>query len=424
MIHLAWSLTERLVPRLASAVIMFVLAAQVGPTLLGYYAWLILGVTFLQTAFDTSIRQVSVMALSSEAGVRFLQRYRRIYALWGTSALSVLVLIMILLVEAHTIASLLGLLPVIAVPWLMSLSTVMIAQEQRRGGWRKLALIQFYAVLVAFLITLPLLIFVPSLLGPSVNLAVIEALIYVQLRRGGPRSVSVGEGTGASAAVLGRRFREACVYSVLGWGQSQLDRVAVGALGGSALLGLYTFSWSISRSLGDAVSNGAINILRAKVFAETITPRVARSIVANSLRQTLILVFCGVAVVYAANYWILPHFLGAEWRPALNAAYILVLCTVPQSIASASSVLLMYRGKMKAGSMIRIIGLACAVPIGLCAVVDLRLGASAALVREILMCVISMFIVRRQAPWPTIVVGLASVLIILAGSAGIGLFSQ
>jgi O-antigen/teichoic acid export membrane protein len=320
--------------------------------------------------------------------------------------------------------SLVGLVPIVAVPLLMSLSTILIADEQRRGGWKKLALIQFRAVLVAFVITLPLLFFIPSLLGPSINLAVIEALIYVQLRRGSAHILVTTNSKGASASTLKKRFREAFLYSTLGWGQSQLDRVAVGALGGSGLLGLYTFSWSISRSLGDAISNGSVNVLRAKIFAASTTSSEARIIVGKSLRQTLVLVVAGILVVFGALYWVLPHLLGSEWRSALNAAYILVLCTVPQAIASSSSVLLMHSAKMKAGLIVRVVGLACALPIGICAVADLRLGASAALLREILMCIVSMLIVRREAPWPTIGAGLLCVLFMFTGVASMGLFSQ
>jgi O-antigen/teichoic acid export membrane protein len=403
---------------------MFVLAAQVGPTLVGYYAWMILGVTFLQTAFDASVRQVSVMALSSRAGLRFLERYRRIYAALGTFALLALLLLLFALAGPANTYSLVGLVPIATVPLLMSLSTILIADEQRRGGWKELALIQFRAVLIAFIITIPLLLYFPSLLGPAINLAVIEALIYVQLRRSRPHTLVTFDSKGASASNLKRRFREAFLYSTLGWGQSQLDRVAVGALGGSGLLGLYTFSWSLSRSLGDAISNGSVNVLRARIFAGSTSSSEAKSIVGKSLRQTLILVVAGILIVFGALYWVLPHILGPEWRSAINAAYILVLCTVPQAIASSSSVLLMHSAKMRGGLVVRVVGLACALPIGICAVIDLRLGASAALLREILMCVVSMLIVRREAPWLTIGAGLVCVLIMFVGITSMGLYSQ
>lgn len=393
---LAWAFVERLLPRIASALVMLIFAAATNPTIVGSYAWMVVALTGVQSIFDAAVRQVAVGAVQTENGMRFLRRYRIVFASAGPLIL-LSALFFVSLATADPVGTFFTLLPIAFAPVGTALATVALARLQMAGKWRAIALSQSSAVTTSLLVSLPLVLTTQNALGPALQALLAElfnaALLVFLVRR-----VQIDIRT-SDTTDLAKEFMAASWFAGLGWAQSQADRVLVGAVGGQRVLGLYSFSWSLSRNVGDALSYASVNVLRPQLLKlESTDTQRALSIFRQSLyRVNLLLVAVAIATFVGAT-WILPLILDQRWETVFTAVPIMSLSSFPLVAAWSLTPILVREGRLRAALFGKILGVAAAVPVGLAAAQDLTLAAWVALAREFLVLLCLAIASRRTVP--------------------------
>lgn len=400
MKDLAWAFVERLLPRVASAVVMLVFAAVTSPSIVGSYAWMVIALTGVQSIFDAAVRQIAVGAVRNEQGLRFLRRYRIVFSIVGP----LVMLGALFLVSASAerqMDTFLSLLPMVFTPIGIAIPTIALARLQTVGRWRLIALVQSGAVMISLAATLPLVIVTQSALGPSFQSVLVElvnAAVLVLVARRVAIEVSSKEGNG-----FAREFRAASWYAGLGWAQSQADRVLVGAMGGERVLGLYSFSWSLSRNVGDALSYASVNVLRPQLLREDLDDASALRILRGSLRRINLLLIAISGATFVGATWILPLILDDRWTPVFTAVPIMSLSSFALVTAWSLTPMLVRAQRLGTAIFGKVLGVLLAIPVGIVAASDLTAAAWVALAREILVALCLAIAARRTVPWNTYV---------------------
>lgn len=385
---------------------MLLAAIFVSPEVLGLYTWAILGLTLLQSIFDVAVRQVAVGALGSRSGLGFLRRYARVYAVAGPLVMGAIIFALLATHSPRLHASIWVLAPLLLAPLAMAVSTKSIAVLQAVGRWKTLASLQSLAVIGSLALSLPILLITRSIIGCVLQVTVVEVILagLVTWKAGSEkvRLAALKSTRTPDQADTLSRFKAASIYSALGWGQGQSDRVLIGILAGTARLGQYNLAWSVSRSLGDAVTNATINVIRPKILEGD-----GRSspVVERLLARATMLVAGTVTLTILGTEFILKPILGADWTNALEAVPIMALCTFPQVFAFSATIFLTKMGKLKWGIPAKILGLVLAGPIALAAIESLTFAAWLAVFREIVVMAWLLWLVRDALSSKILVTG-------------------
>lgn len=399
---------------------MFLVALFMPPSVLGAYTWVVLGLTLLQSAFDVAVRQVAVSALGSRAGDRFLTRYQWTFGTVGVLFTSAIICALLLTQPPEIHDAILMLVPITFAPVAMAAGTKAVARLQRAGRWKTLASAQTVAVLASLAISLPLLVLTRSILGSAIQLMAVEVVFALAAFWSG-RSLTTGSPWGArppNSSEIRTQFRDASTYSTLGWGQGQSDRVLVGFFAGIAKLGQYNLAWSVSRSLGDAVVNATVNVVRPKILEAG--PSESNVAAEKLLMRASFLIFGTIVLTILGTHLVLRPILGDRWSDALTAVPIMALCTIPQVFAYSATVYLTRSGRLRIGVAPKILGVIMALPIALLAISSLSLAAWLSVLREVLVMIWLVLAVGPAFPRrPLVCGGLGLVLL----SAGIALWS-
>ncbi|HXH36679.1 MAG TPA: hypothetical protein VNJ54_20050 [Plantibacter sp.] len=434
MIHLAWSIVERVLPRMASALVMLVLAAVLTPEIVGVYAWMVLSLTLVQTVGDTAARQTAVIHAGTIAGARFVWRFRVATTLAGGAALAIVVLMLLLTQDEPMRWQVVALLPFVLVPGCSALGLDALVSLQLAGRWRDIASAQAVSSLASLCCSIPTLLLTQSLLASALQATLAELGFALLNRRRAARLLRDTTETVIPAPVApgapadgepnhvapvrsaARDYLHTAVFALLGWGQGQTDRLSIGTLAGTAQLGQYSFAMSLSRSIGDAAAVAAVNVVRPVLAEAARTGRrsEAARIAEGSLRRSIPLAALAAVVTTAAVQLGVAPFLGASWDPALALVPILSLAVVPSVVAWTITAILQADDGMQWASWIKAIGVVLSVPIGIVALTDLQFAAWLVSGRELLIMGLLLLAARRQAPWRG---ALGATVVVLGGAA-------
>ncbi|MGK9148838.1 hypothetical protein KXS11_14510 [Plantibacter flavus] len=409
MTHLALSFAERLLPRLASAGIMFALAAMLDPAIVGLYAWMILSLALVQTVSDVAARQVALLHLGSPSGDRFIARFRRWSSLLGGGALAGVIVVLAAVQPATLLMQVMALIPFVLVPAAASLGLPALLRLQAAGSWSSIARAQAVASGGSLLLSLPTLVLTQSLLASALQAAVAEIGFALLCRRAARNVAAPAPKPDPERGRVRRDYLHTVVFAALGWGQGQGDRVGIGSFAGTAALGQYSFALTLSRSLGDAAAIAAVNVIRpALVAARAADDRVPLAPLADrALRRAILLTVVAAAGTITATFLVAQPILPAVWDPAISLVPILTLGALPSVIAWTMTAILQLDARMHLAGPIKAVGVVLCIPIALAALTDLHLAAWLVLGREVVVMLLLLLAARRSAPWRSALIVLA-----------------
>lgn len=416
MRSLIWSLIERVFPRLASALLMVLLAQFVTPVVIGLYAWPMLVLTFYYSALDGAIRQVVVPSFANRHSYRFLIQYRRWASVGGVVAMLITIGLLWIIFPEELHTQIVALFPLVAVPIANSYSIIPLGFLQRGDQWRRLANLQLLVSGLSLLVSVPMLFLTRSLLAASLQVLLAELLFAVlahqaALRMGLPgHLVALGTGT-----TLAREFRHASGFFILGWLQGQADRILLGAIAGTAALGSYNLAMAVARNPGDAVSSSTANVLRVRLDKVEGIDDVRREADKLLVRAALLSAVL-VLALNAGTEFVLRPFLGPAWTKPLDAVYPASMSILVTTITWSLAPVLMARGRLAWGSPIKAVGVVLAIPIAFAAAHSVEAAAWVYLGRELLLLVLLMVGCGRATPLRA--VGVSLLLTAVLGAAG------
>jgi O-antigen/teichoic acid export membrane protein len=418
MIHLAWSILERILPRVASALIMLVLAAIVAPSIVGMYAWMVLALTLVQTVGDTAARQTAVVHAGSTGGDRFVRHFRRWSAGVGGLLLAATVAALFLTQAGPDRWQAIALVPFVLVPSCSALGLDALVRLQRAGRWKRIASSQAWSSTASLLCSVPILVTTHSLLASALQATLAEAGFALLNRRHAARSVPAttdDDRPGTSTSAVFGDYLHTALFALLGWGQGQTDRVSIGALAGDARLGQYAFAMSLSRSVGDAAALATINVLRPVLVGAARSGRGSEivALAERSLRRSLALAVLAAALTTVGAHLLVAPFLTEAWDPALALVPVLALAVAPSVVAWTVTAILQAESRMRWASPIKAIGVLLSLPIGVVAVHDLDLAAWLVNARELVVMGLLLVAARHRAPWRG---GLLALGVVLVGA--------
>lgn len=415
---MVWATAERLLPRLASAFVMFIAALFISPEALGIYFWGSLAFSLTQASLDASIRQLAVLMYQSANGRRFLQTYRRASMIAGPVA--VLAMISVVAIAMRDVAIIPSLVPFALAPLFVGWATNAVAALQAAGRWAQLARSQAFSAGASLVISIPAMAATHSVFALALQ-AMMTELINAVLVSWSARSLpSRVDATNASqadsihgATNWARQYRAATAYSLTGWLQSQADKLLVGIFAGSHVLGLYSFAWAISRSLGDAIGTATANVLRAELPHGAELGEVERKLTDRLLVRGLVLaaVACGLVISAVP---LLRLYLSPEWSPALSSVPPMATATIAVVFTWMMTVVLVRSDNTRRALPARILGVVASVPIAIASQTSLELAAWTALGREVVVAslvgvAVGRTVLRLRGTWVAFAITAAGV---------------
>jgi O-antigen/teichoic acid export membrane protein len=414
-VTILFSVAERIASRGSAAVITLLLALASSPEAVGQYATVILSITIYQALTDGVIRQIGVEAWNYRNGRQFLRRSSRISGLLGTFIVSGFLLVVCLPNFSWTL--MLHLLPLVFVPLVSSGYLELLTRAQRTGdGWKRIAKAQMWGSLLSVLVAVPLLpVWGVGAAAIQVLLAELCFLVLIHLR---PTTVPRTE----LRIPLWRRYYWPTAFSsVLGWSQSQLERLVLVVLASPGTLGIYSLAVAIARSASDAITAGLVNATRAQISAAVDEHQ--REI---QLRRGL---FAGMSIALAmqvmislVSVFVLPRFLEEHWSDSIKLAPLFACTGVIAAIVWVTSAYIIACGKASMLIYAQGIGVVLSVVCGLVLNVSLFAGAYACIVRDLIGLCLRLILIRRSLKGDgfriivafllsSLIVGLASMLV-------------
>lgn len=386
MKSLVWAFLERVLPRAASAVIMLGLAAFLTPEIVGIYALGILVMTLYQAASDTAIRQIAVSAVATVDGRTFLRRYVSVSSVAGFIFVAGGLVVVYALTPADVRGQVYYLTPLIAVPALMAARVSAVAQIQIAARWRSLATFQLVATAASFAVSVPVLLLTRSLLASALQIVVTE-LSFTVLTIVASRSIPpAGSSDDERDLPLGREYLHLATYSVLGWFQSQTDRVLMGPVAGSTTLGLFSVATSVARSGGDAVSTSTANVLRPELLANRqYGPKEIGQRADHVLGKAVWVSAAATVLTLIGIELVLRPILSSQWDDALDAARIISLTIIPTLFSWSMTVVLIAAARTKWAAPIKSLGIPMAIPIAFVAGHSLLWAGVLVVLREVVL---------------------------------------
>jgi hypothetical protein len=358
------------------------MAVFLTPSQVGAYAWITLTLSILLSLFDGAVRQVAVSIVGTDFANLFFKRYRFAYGLIGFVA--VLAVCAGLGISGQSREG--GTLLIASViPIAVATYARPTAELQVLGKWRLISRCQLVAVSLSLIISVPVLVVSRSLLGAILQISLSELLLAALLswsvktldRR---KLASYGA---VSRRQIMREMKAASLYSALSWGQTQADRAGIGAFGGTATLGTYNLTVSLSRNVGDAVGNGAANVLRSRLVGQDRNSSLPTSLSNVIVLGVLIAGLVSVATSCVSLY-VLPNFLSDDWSEAFHMVPLFSLATIPTVIAWCTTVVLVWRGGLERALPVRVGAVILSVGVSACYFFGFTWVAIATFVRDLL----------------------------------------
>lgn len=389
-----------MLPRMASALLMLILAVFVLPSIVGLYAWALLGLTACQSVSDAAIRQVSVQALMTRAGFRFLHHYRVAAAIGGVAWMLLVGATLHWAYGDKYSAEIFAMLPLVLVPVVSAAGAVPLAFLQIQRQWSWLAAAQFGSAITSLAVTLPILLSQRSLLAPTLQLLLSETIILVFIVvRARNLGLSRYESLLSGGHFPRRIFWTAALDGLLGWTQGQSDRLMIGFLASTATLGSYTTAYSASRSVGEAMSVGTANLLRPEMSSLGLADSGRIRVIAEKHLLRAVYSATGVVLItWIGTHFVLRNILSSSWSEALLAIPILALTSIPIVVSWSLTVILVAQGRLSRTIPLRVVGIIMSVGIGLAATIDLSSASWVALSRDVLILVTQAIIIGQAAP--------------------------
>lgn len=398
MRSLIWSLIERVFPRLASALLMVLLAQYVTPVVVGLYAWPMLVLTFYYSALDGAIRQVVVPSFANRNSYDFLLRYRRWASVCGVLAMVATLAVLWLVFPTNLHPQILALIPLIAVPVANTYAIIPLGFLQRADRWRSLANLQLGVAGLSLVVSLPVLFLTKSLLGAAIQVLLAELLFAVFAHHSAIRVGMIQYlRTIGPGRTLAAEFRHASWFFILGWLQGQADRILLGAVAGTAALGSYNLAMAVARNPGDAVSSSTANVLRVRLDGVQELREVRRKTDGLLIRAVALSVVLVVALDFGTRFVLRP-LLDESWSKPLDAVSPASLSILITTITWSLAPVLMARGRLRWGAPIKVVGVVLAVPIAVAAAHSIVLAAWFFLARELVLLVLLVLACGRATP--------------------------
>lgn len=405
---------------------MLLLAYFTDPTLVGIYGIAVVCLLFVQSATDSAVRQVAVLAIGQIDGLAFLRRYQVVAsAVGGLAMIAVAAMLRIIFSGDVASVSLSAIFLLALIPVIQAARVVALARLQLDDQWRPLATYQFLSTGVSFSVALLVLISTRSLLAPCVQMVVAEALFATACllsRRSRRPKTDFGppvirrqpDPDEANRQLHPRReFWHMSIYSILSWGQLQSDRLFMSLFAGPAVLGAYSLGSSMARSGGDAAAMSSANILRSTIAKETIE---ARKIVEKLLSRGLAVVFLAALISVGFSEIVVKRLLSSQWDSALQIVPILALGSIPAYLTWSMTVILVASGRAQVALPAKVLGVVLSVLVAAGAAHSLTLAAGLAVFREIVVCSLTLLPARKLTPLKS--VGACSATFV-AGACGV-----
>ncbi len=305
-----------------------------------------------------------------------------------------------------------SLAPLCLTPIFTAIATVPAARLQLAQRWSVITTGRTAAALAGTSAGVAVALMTSSIVGATLALLLSEAIFAAHTYLGARAVPPVSNPEMATGAV--RAFLPMVCYSILGWGQGQMDRVLVGAFSGTASLGNLTVASSVARSAGDAVAASQANVLRVDLNHTQGADSAVREIVARSLRSSYWLCAATIIATIGATYFIVRPLLGASWELALAIVPILVLTTIPSAISWSAAPVHVHRGTAKRAMIAPSVGIVFAPVVAYLSTSGLELAAWAILAREMVLAITQVTLMGRAAPWGQVIPGFAATLALSA----------
>lgn len=417
MKNLVWSFTERIFPRAASALVMLGMTFFIPPSTVGVYALAILALTFFQAATDASFRQIAVSVVDNDQGEGFLRRYTRIVPSLGAAFIACVLIAILTLTSDATTSSILAMMPLAIIPFLSTKRLRGVAQMQIRADWRKLAKFQFVAAIGSFTVSIPILFATHSLLAPTMQLVLTEAIFTastVYHVRNNSRPAEPDHPSSVQHNIA-KEFFHMSAYSILSWTQTQADRLLIGPIAGTEKLGQYSVANSIARSAGDAISLSTANVLRPQLLSHKArNTKNIRSTVSALLLRSTPLALVATLLTISGVHFVLRQLLDPVWGPSLDAAVLLSLTTWPTLISWCMTVVLLAAERARWAPIVKAVGTVLSIPIAIAAFYSIELAAIAAVGREVVVASLMLAIAGKSAPTRAVLLYLPVYLALIA----------
>jgi len=310
------ALFERILYRGASSATSLLIAYLFNPSELGLYATGFLFLNMVLSVVEAPMRQNLASALQSRRVPRSLLKTIIIWGASGSAALAFLFTAWSISANQN-IDSLYKLFPLVLVPSIVALGIKFNATLELHLKWSRIFLSQLIALTISLLISVPLL---PIFKAGAANLQTLigETVLVICLW------ISSKNLRVANSDQRIKLSMQNSVANFLGWCQGQAERIPLAFLGLTHLLGLYSLSFSIARTLSDTISAGLNNLLRAS-FSRSASVDEQRISLNRTLALSLKVSFAQQAFVILIGPLAIFTFLGESWR---DASYFVVLLSL------------------------------------------------------------------------------------------------
>lgn len=374
-----WATLERALPRLANAIIMIAFAKLTNPHAVGIYSWAALAYTFYQAIAENALRNQVVMSLTNPRDLRNVRRSGSVAAWFGALFIGGSLLALYVLNHGYR-DYVIALSPMIVVPFITTASIVPVGKMHYGDLWRELANYQLVSAAVGLSVSFTIVITTHSSLAMASHLFLTE-LTFLLLARRAARAVVIEQRDGPT-----RPMRETVGLSVLGtlgWTQGQLERVFIGSLAGTGVLGLYSTASAMGRSPGDALSSATANYLRSAVVKRETPEEQAHDVRRIGLMSAFAAVAAAVLMTVVVRL-VMDPLLGPRWAPTLQAVPLLAVATIPYAVSLCLQMMSIYDQRTQASIVPAVLAICCAPLTGYVALHSLT-GAAAVVVAKELM---------------------------------------
>lgn len=408
------ALVERALPRAFSAVVMLMFAALTDPSTVGIYGIVTLMYTAAQATTDTAVRQVLLRAVSEPAGEAFLRNYQRFAPILSSAAILGLLIAMKLTGVVPTWTMALELSPIAVAPWFAAWGIPAVGTLQALGRWRTLAQGQLLASFISLAVSVPLMLTTRSVVGPSLQLLLMEAVLAVWCVRAARGLQAPIAASPATTRTLRADMTSMSAFSFVAWAQGQAERALMVIFVGTSALGSYTTASAIARAPGDALAASTANVVRTAV-APARSPREVRDAAEKALMRAMVLAAAAVAVSVVAAYFLRAP-LGPQWSEALAIVPILAISAFPSMLSWTSAVLQVRVGRAWQTLWAPLVGLLFAVGIAAAAAHSLPLASYLVVARDLAVVTVGFLLIRNAAPWRAYFMCWGAVLVLCAGT--------
>lgn len=407
------SVFERIISRGSTAILTLLLAVFTGPELVGKYATVILAITIHQALTDGVIRQIGVEAWNYSNGKNFVRKSSSMSGVTGFVILATAV--WMVTSSDFSWHLLVKLLPLVFVPLVTSQYLGILTRAQRTpSGWKGIAKSQSLASVVSLAVAVPLLPLFD--IGAAAVQLLTAELIFLALMCRRPALIPETRGW---TPLWRSYYLPTAVSSVLGWSQSQLERLILVVLSAPGTVGMYSLSVAIARSASDAVTSGLVNAIRSQIAIESSLESRKHHLRRGIKIGLQISVPMQIGVTVACIY-VLPRFLGSSWSNALSVAPVFAATGVFAAVIWVTSSYIITMGQSNRLINAQVVGIVLSIFCGYMLNVSLLFGALMCIFRDATGLCLRLHVVRKSLDLRFIVI----VFMVLIASILLGIGSQ